>query len=179
MKWANNFTEIDDVIAERKDIRDEMISLINSRDIYGKVLEGVSRISEFRKILIELTNGNISIQQATYNTVAKLPQSSSKYNNEGRVFPKDWAERLVQIQFSRFYNQAVLNLLLNAGESQCYIPTTPTQKPDSVCAKELAGRNHSIKILLSRLINSYENGIFTKDPKVPNHLRCSHVVKSI
>jgi hypothetical protein len=179
MKWANNFDEIENTIAEREDIKKEMLTLIKERDIAGKVLEGGNRLNNFRLILKDLTEAKITFQQTIRKTELNLPQTSSIHRDNGRVFTADWAERLVKLQFSRFYNQAVMNLLLNSGETQCYVPVTPTQRSDSTCAKELAGEIHSIKLLLTRLINSYENGNFSKDPKVPNHLHCSHVVKSI
>jgi hypothetical protein len=179
MKWANKFNEIEDTILERKDIREKMIELIEKKNIAGKVLEGGNRLNDFRNILKKLVNSELTYLKAISETELYLSKENSMYKNNGRVFSSDWAERLVKIQYSRFYNQAVMCLLLNSGETMCFVPTTLTQDPDSPCSKYLANRAHDINLLLDRLVDSYEKGNFTKEPMIPNHLHCSHVIKPI
>lgn len=179
MKWANNFDEIEFTLSERDDLQRVITKLIDEDDIPGKVLEGGARITIFKEILKDLANCKITMSQAIYLTENKIPRSSSRYNTDGRVFATNWAERLLRIQLSRFYNQAAMMMLLDMGETQCYVPPTATQKPDTNCAKYLAGRIHSIKDLLDKLINSYSKGNFSKEPKIPDHLYCSHVIKPI
>jgi hypothetical protein len=180
MKWANNFNEIEETISERNDIRKEMISLINSCNILGKALEGNERVNLFKIILSNLTNGQIKIDDAIIAVENDLPKTFSIHRNDNRVFSKGWAERLVHVQFSRFYNHAVLNLLIKEGELQCTVPNSPTQQTDSSCTLYLAGKNHSSIDLREKLIDAYENGIFNKnEPMIPNHPYCSHVLKHI
>ena len=103
----------------------------------------------------------------------------SKYATDSRVFPSGWAERLVRIQLSRFYNQAVLEMLIEKGKTQCYVPHSKHEELNTNCSKMLAGNTHEIKELYDKLIRTYENGVYDKEVKIPDHPHCTHVIKPL
>jgi hypothetical protein len=176
-KYANDFFEIPSTLASNKDLRDAVIHLIDAASMPGKVLEGGNRIDLFRTILVNLALDKISLTEAYQRTMRESPRSSSPYSASNRVFSRGWAERQVRTQFSRFYNQAVLEQLRAAGIEMCFVPHSSTEKPDSSCTRLLAGREHSVDMLYERLIDAYEKGNWSSEVKIPDHPHCTHVVK--
>lgn len=177
--YASNFFEISTTLIQNQPIREAMLALIADQPIVGKATEGGNRLENFRTILKNLTTGAIDIPHAIQRIKSELPSCTSVHSNNNRVFANGWAERLVYVQFSRFYNQAVLEQLASKGISQCLVPHSDFEKADSQCSIKLAGNTHSVRNLLDLLIASYGLGQFSKEPKIPDHPHCSHVVKPL
>lgn len=96
-------------LRKNDEIKSIVIELIKTKLIPGKVTEELTRKKKFRRVLEHLVNGEIHTLKSGYNNVAtNIPESTSKYEGNRRVFSRDWVERLVRTQLSRFYNQAIL-----------------------------------------------------------------------
>jgi hypothetical protein len=175
-RYAEDYTEIPMVLTQHSGLRDEILALIRDQPMPGKVTEGEHRLEEFRDILADLVNGQIDLPRAIWRTEAELPQQASPHRENNRVFPASWAERLVRTQYSRFYNQAVMEQLLARGETECFVPHSAIEESTSPCSQQLAGRNHDLEVLHERLIESYANGKWSQQVKIPNHPYCTHVV---
>ena len=180
-QYAENFFEIPTALAANDDLRQLVVSFIKSDPILGKTLEDDSgnRLRVFRDILIELANDRIFLETAYQQTEAKLPRHTSPHKSNSRAFSSGWAERLVRMQLSRFYNQAVLKQLLEAGAANCFVPHSESEKSSSRCTQELAGSQHPVATLYDRLIDNYSKGNYSKEVKIPNHPHCTHVVRPI
>jgi hypothetical protein len=177
--WANDFSDIPKVLVHRLDIKEKMILLISNDSIPQKVTEGGDRKNVFKEILIRLTKGEIDINGAIMEIEKKTPRISSIHSSNNRIFPSGWAERAIRTQFSRFYNQAVMEILIARGETECYVPHSTLEDPLTPCSRLLAGHNNNLKILYQLLIRNYSKGEWTKDVKIPNHPHCTHVVVPI
>lgn len=175
MRWASEFHEIPDTLAARTDLRARMHALL-SQNMPGKATEGGSRLDSLRAILADLIDGQIALDAAIRSVQQRLPREQSPHASNNRVFPSGWDERLVRTQFSRLYNQAALEHLAAANETQCFIAHSSAEAADSPCSISLAGGTHEISELLARLIESYVNGNWSSDLKIPNHPHCTHVV---
>lgn len=177
--WAKEFDHIPAALAERTDLRELAIKLIDNQPIPGKVTEGEDRLLRFREILKMLFRGEITLHEAYRRTQAELPRANSIHSSNNKVFAEGWAERLVRTQFSRFYNQAVMEQLLSEGQTQCSVPHSSAEDRGSKCSMLLAGRTHELKILYDRLVESYGRGNWTKDLKIPDHPHCTHVIAPV
>lgn len=177
-KYASNFFEIGQALKDNANLRDRTESLIKEKWIVGKALDGGSRRDEFRLILIDLISGTINLEESYYEVTTRLGANNSAHGNDRRVFPTAWEERLVRTNLSKFYNQAVLTELSENGSDRCLIPYSEHEKPDSPCSQVTEGE-HSVQLLLSRLVKSYEEGEFNKELKIPNHPHCTHVVAPV
>lgn len=175
--WADEFSDIPAVLAARPDLREAMAALIKDKEIQGKVTEGSDRIARLRDILLEFVNGKHSVASAARAVEERLPRATSPHAGNNRVFPDRWAERLVRTQVSRFYNQAVMEMLLAKGATSCFVPHSSSEEGTSKCSQQLAGSSHEIRKLYDRLISSYEKGTWGDEVKIPDHPYCSHVVK--
>lgn len=173
--WASEFKDIPTVLAQRDDLRAKMIALL-AGEMAGKATEGGDRLVILREILTETVEGRSSVCTAIALVEERLPRERSSHCSNNRVFPLGWAERLVRTQFSRLYNQAVLELLIASGHTQCFVPHSSDEDPQSVCSLQLADKNHNIAELHAALIESYVRGIFTSGSKIPHHPHCTHVV---
>ena len=177
-KYATNFYEILTALANNDEIKSIVIELIKKKHIVGKITEEQVRKKKFRIILEQLVNGEIHTLESGYNKVAiNIPESTSKYEGNRRVFSRDWAERHVRTQLSRFYNQAILIFLIKAGEKKCFVPHSPTEDISSICTIYMAGKEHEIKPIYNKLIEIYENEKWDDNPRViPQHPNCTHVI---
>ena len=175
-KYAKDFFDIPATLASNDNLREEVIALIQSAPMPGKVLEGNNRLEIFRAILIDLVNGQINLGEAYLRTEKELPRHTSPYSSSNRVFAQGWAERQVRTQFSRFYNQAVLERLHNKGATMCFVPHSAAEDISSPCTQLLAGRKQSVDVLYQRLIDAYARGNWSEEVKIPNHPHCTHVV---
>jgi len=175
-RYAHQFSEIPATLAEVPELREEILRLIDAEPMAGKVTEGGDRLDNFRLILRQLVTGEIDLSAAYYLTERELPRSQSIHAADNRVFPSGWAERLVRTQFSRFYNQAIMEDSMNDGETECYVPHSSEEDGNSECSLTLAGRTHDLKLLHDRLIASYRNGNWSREPKIPGHPHCTHVI---
>jgi len=152
-----------------------MVQLLG-QDMPGKATEGGDRLDQFRAILVELIQGRVSLVQAVMLVQQRLPREQSTHSANNRVFPFGWEERLVRTQFSRLYNQAVLEHLIAIGETHCFVAHSSDEAPESACSVALAGQTHEVAVLHTRLVESYVRGVFTKTVKIPDHPHCTHVV---
>lgn len=175
--WANEFKEITPTIASRADLREILIKRIGTEAIAGKVTDGSDRLEKFKKILIMLVEGKTTLQDSIQLIEEQLARNQSPHSMSNQVLSTGWAERLVKTQFSRFYNQGVMELLKERGETRVFVPHSSGEDSDSKCSTLLAGMSHDLDTLYSRLVISYRDGAFTKEPKIPNHPHCSHVVR--
>src|SRR5690348_9700536 len=121
LNWANEFREVLSMLPERPDLRERMVGLL-AQDTWGKVTEGGDRLSRFRHIMADIIKGELTWAGAFHELAHQLPRNESKYAASNHVFCSNWEERLHRTQLSRFYNQAVLEYLVAAGESVCFIP---------------------------------------------------------
>jgi len=176
--YAENFYEILDTLKIRIDLMEDVKNLIRTKNIVGKALEGGNRKEIFKDILILLVEGKIDLEES-YNLVEeKIPRHTSPYRDNNRVFSDGWGERLVRTNLSKFYNQAILIKIVESGSSVCFIPHSAYENPDSECSR-IAGSEYDAKVLLDRLMQSYEENNFTNEFKIPNHPHCTHVVMPV
>ena len=174
--YAQDLYGIPEVLSQNEELRKEVIALVENKPIAGKATDGGDRDEKLRTILKDLFNGGINFSEAYRRTEIELPRHSSNHRESNRVFASGWAERLVLIQYSRFYNQAVMEKLINDGHTECFVPHSPGEDDSSPCTQHLAGRNHNLQTLYTRLIQSYERGQWTREVKIPDHPHCTHVV---
>ncbi|WP_061249235.1 hypothetical protein [Leptospira alstonii] len=179
MNYATEFREIPTALSNNAVLKSEMISLIKSENIPGKATEGGNRLDKLRLILENLVLGNIDISEAIKRVAEEIPRASSPHGQNNRVFPFGWEERLIRTQFSRFYNQAVLKEITKVSGAKCLIPHSTEESSSSECSVYLAGKEHLAQPLLDKLIESYSQGNFNRDYKIPHHPHCTHVVKPI
>lgn len=177
--YASEFSEIPHALRNNPALKDHMLALISTNKISGKVTEGGDRLSKFRQILSRLTSDQLSLQEAIREVEHQFARHLSIHAGSNQVFASNWAERLVRTQFSRFYNQAVLESEISKGNSECFVPPSSQEQATSQCSQTLAGRSHDVSHLLKLLVTSYEDGKWEKSPKIPDHPHCTHVVKPI
>ena len=176
--WANDFGEILPTLQQRSDLRERMTGLI-AQDMPGKVTEGGDRKDQLRSILTDLFEGRLSLDESYREVSRQLPRMSSIHRGNNHVFNSGWEERQVRTQLSRFYNQAVLELLAADGQHRCFVHHSSAEDPATPCSINLAGREHDIAVLHERLVGNYTHGRWTRDLKLPNHPHCTHVVSPL
>jgi hypothetical protein len=177
--YAKEFSEIPQTLLLNKVLCNSVIKLIAEQPMAGKVTEGSRRLDQFREVLKSFALGKIDLLEATRRTIDEIPRNQSIYSGNNRVFASGWAERLVRTQYSRFYNQAILQQLISEGQVECFIHHSSQEDSTSNCSRYLAGRAHDPHILFTRLISAYENGLWSKDLKLPDHPHCSHVAAPV
>lgn len=177
--YAREFSEIVPTLAARADLREAILTLVDAQPMSGKVTEGGDRLARFREILKELVAGQIDLAGACRKTEEALPRAQSVHAGSNKVFADGWAERLVRTQYSRFYNQAVMEELLAAGQTECFIPHSSEEDRSSPCSVNLAGNTHDLKTLYDRLVAAYAQGNWGKELRVPNHPHCTHVITPV
>ncbi|KNC06062.1 hypothetical protein AC791_19135 [Klebsiella sp. RIT-PI-d] len=177
--YASDFNEIPNALNNNTELKEKMLSLILSKNIEGKVTEGAGRLEEFREILSQLTKGELQLDEAIEAVESRIPRYTSIHSDNNRVFASGWSERLTRTQFSRFYNQAVLEMEIAKGHNECFVPPSSHEQASSQCSQVLAGRTHDTSHLLKLLVASYEHGNWDKTPKIPDHPHCTHVIKPV
>lgn len=177
--YANEFRDIASTLSQNTELRDAILRLIDEQPVPGKVTEGGDRLLRFKEILKRVVRDEIRLAEAFYQTETELPRESSFHGANNRVFPSGWAERLVRTQFSRFYNQAVLEQLMSEGQTQCFVPHSSEEDRGSKCSMFLAGSAQDIRTLYNRLIESYARGNWSGDLKIPEHPHCTHVIAPV
>jgi hypothetical protein len=177
---ASQYSEIPDAVARNATLRDRALHLIGREPIAGKATDGGTRLDDLRTLLAGVFKGEISATAACSEVERILPRGQSMHLSSNRVFPDGWGQRLVRTQVSRFYNQAVLELAIEANEETVFVPHSSEEEGASPCTQLLAGGHHNCRELLSRLTRAYSDGAFTmRDAKVPHHPHCTHVVKRV
>ena len=176
-KYAKDFSEILSVLSENEELKSEVVELIKTKSIHGKATEEPQRKAIFREVLIDVVNGKLSTLESAYRaTEERLSIIDSIYGWDRKVFASGWAERHVRTQLSRFYNQAVMERLIQDGKQECFIHHSSLEDSSTQCSIILAGKKHLVKELYERLIKNYENGNWDKEVKIPDHPHCTHVV---
>lgn len=176
--YASQYSEIPAVLAGNQQLRDRVLQLLGQEPMPGKVTEGGSRLNDARALLGQVVRGETTPAAAYIEVERRIPRSSSPHSGNNRVFADGWGERFVRTHLSRFYNQAVLQLAMEAGLEEVFIPHSSEERGDSECTRLLAGSRQSSRVLLDRLNRSYGQGDFTAgDPKIPQHPHCTHVVR--
>lgn len=177
--YARDFSGIPDALLHNVVLRQRVIALIEVQPMPGKVLEGGDRLQRFRAILVDLVKAQITVGQAIRLAGTQISRDTSPHSANNRVFAHDWDERLVRTQLSRFYNQAVMEKLLDEGETMCHVPHSSAERSDSNCSVTLAGRNHDLRTMYDLLVSSYAQGNWSSTTKIPDHPHCTHVVVPI
>lgn len=177
--YAKDFYEIHDALKNNAELTRKTLDLIQNEPISGKVTTGGSRLDDFREILIDFFDQKIDLNTAIIETERKLPRNQSMYSANSQVFPSGWAERLVRTQVSRFYNQAVLELIIESGSDDCFIEHSTNEQGSSKCSQQLAGTTQSAQVMLERLKSSYGDGNWGKDLKLPEHPHCTHTFSPV
>jgi len=174
--WAQQFRDIPATLEVRSDLRTAMRRLLEQRELPVKVTEGGDRPAQRRAILGALFDGALTLDQAVAETETRLAREGSPHRTSNLVFATGWAKRLVHTHTSVFYTWAVLEHLLAAGQSRCFVPHSPAESSTSACSRLLAGRDHPAEVLRDRLIDVYVHKEPSRAPLVPNHPHCTHVV---
>lgn len=177
--WAREFSEILLTLDKRQDLRDAILAIMERSEMPGKVLEGGNRLETFKGILSALVQGKFSLNEALNLCDSHLGRVGSPYGHDNRVFSRGWAERLVRVQLSRFYNQAVLELFKSKGIVECFVPHSSTEDSDSKCSLFLAGQVHNVDLMLDALVVAYNDGVWSDQRKVPDHPNCTHVISPV
>lgn len=174
--WAEDFYEIPNVVSENEELQNKVLELVNDEPIHGKVTEGGDRTESLREILARFFNLDISLEEGIREVSSELPRRESPHASNNRVFPNGWAERLVRTQVSRFYNQAVLLILKDRGEQNCFVPHSSEEDFESNCTQMLAGNEVEIGPLLNRLERAHGEGEWHEEVMIPDHPHCTHAI---
>lgn len=174
--WAQQFRDIPETLAVRPDLRARMRALLEEHELPVKVTEGGERRAQRRAILDALFGGALTLDQAIAVTESQLGRETSPHRASNLVFATGWARRLVHTHTSVFYTWAVLDHVLAAGESRCFVPHSAAEAASSACSRLLAGRDHPAAGLRERLIEVYVAKQSSRAPLIPNHPHCTHVV---
>jgi hypothetical protein len=174
--WATYYDEIPTALSNNDKVRSHALELVPDETLIGKSLEGGTREEDFRDILTDFFRGNIDYASAQQRVRRELPERESPHRGDNYVFNDQWDERLVRSQVSRFYNQAVMEILDERGEAECFVPRSPREDPDSDCTLQLAGGTHSISQLLQFLYSQQRQGNWNDGVTIPGHANCTHTV---
>jgi hypothetical protein len=175
-EWAQDFYEIQDAVGASPTLREDIDELVDSKPIHGQAFEGGDRKESFRDILKRFFARDINLEESYQAVSSELPRRESPHASNNQVFPSGWEERLIRIQASRFYNQAVLMNLVAQGKEECFVPHSPNEDHDTDCTLNLAGGPANTQVLLERLERKYDEADYHNEPLVPNHPHCTHAI---
>ena len=179
-KYAKEFSEIKDCIVINKKIKQRMIKLINIKRIYGYVVEEENRERELKLILEKFCNNDeYLLNNGVTEIREKITRSESKYSNNNNVFRKTWENQLLKNQISRFYNQAVLEILHDEGDEKFFVYPSKDQDPSGKCSIKFINKEWSINEILVNIERNYDEGKYDNSFKLPEHVNCSHVASPI
>jgi hypothetical protein len=175
--WATYYDEIPEALENNDSVRSHALELIAQEPILGGAVEGGTRTDDFRNILDDVFRGEESLSAAETRVERELPKSESPNSHDTQnTFNQQWAERLVRMQASRFYNQSVFEILQENGESHCYIHRSPDQDADSGCTRLLSETEQPISDLLHYLYSQQRDGNWDDGVTIPDHPNCTHTV---
>lgn len=174
--YAHDFYEISETVDQNTELRDRTLDLVSRKRIPGKATDGGDRTEKLRNILKSFFNGDSSVDKVIGDISVELSRHESRHSRSNQVFSDGWEERLARTQISRFYNEAMLRLLKNGGDEQCFIPHSDHEKPDSPCTIQLAGGTAEIDRLIDRLDRAYDEGEWHDKVMIPNHPHCTHTI---
>lgn len=174
--WAQQFSDIPATLAMRPDLRAAMRQLLEQHELPVLVTEGGDRRAHRRAILGGLFGGALTLDDAIAAAEARLGRETSPHKTNNRVFATGWARRLIHTHTTVYYCWAVLDQLLAAGETRCFVPHSAAESSTSACSRLLAGRDHEATVLRDRLIDVYVAKQPSRAPLIPNHPHCTHVI---
>jgi hypothetical protein len=177
--WAQQFGDIPATLAMRPDLRATMRRLLEEHELPVKLTEGGDRDARRRAIFGALFDGGVTLDQAIAQTETRLARETSPHRTSNLVFASGWAKRLVHTHTSVFYSWAVMEHLVAAGATRCLVPHSPGEATSSSCSRLLAGRDHPIAVLRERLIEVYVGKQTLREPLIPNHPHCTHVIAPV
>ena len=174
--YASNFSEISKTYSWNEPLREMACMLVKTEPIHSKALGENERVNIFREILIKFIEGKISFHEAIRSVKNSLPAHFINSN----IFSRKWAERLVRTEFSRFYNQALLKILVSKGEQYCSVPHSANESDSSECTLSIAGHQWKTSEMLSSLTRAFSEGDWSRTKRlIPNHPNCNHVIKPV
>ena len=179
VSYAKDFYDIPESLSNNPELKRKVLDLVQYEPIAGKVTTGGERLEDFREILIDFFDLRIDLNTAITETEDKLNRNFSMYSGDNRVFAKGWSDRLVRTQVSRFYNQAVLQLIIDNGSDECRIEHSANEDQGSKCSQQLAGTIQSASVMLQRLTSSYGDGNWGRELKLPEHPHCTHTFSPV
>lgn len=177
--WAQQFRDIPATLAMRPDLRAAMRQLLELHELPVLVTEGGDRRAHRRAILGAVIDGALPLDAAIAETEVRLGRETSPHHASNRVFATGWARRLIHTHTSVLYSWAVLEQLLAAGPSRCFVPHSPAESATSACSRLLAGRDHDASVLRDRLVEVYVAKQASRAPLIPNHPHCTHVIAPV
>jgi len=173
--YALDFRGIPDVLAQNATIRNKVAALVASEPMPGRVTEGGTRVEQSRAILQSFVAGDIDLREAYRRTAAELPRSTSIHASSNRVFADGWAERHVRTQLSRFYNHAVMEMLLAEGITTGRVAHSRDEEHD--CGLIRGGPTFDLTGLRDRSVAAYRDGNWDgPGPRIPDHPHCTHAI---
>lgn len=178
--WATHFYEISDAVENNETVRDRALGLVEEEPIHAKAVDGGEREVDFRSILKEFLSGSISFEEAKQRVESELPRHQSPHASDTtHTFNRQWKDRLVRSEASRFYNHAVLLTLDERDEDMCFVPESPHQDFGKKCTKLLAGQKIAVDELLEGLEKAYRNEEWEAFPRIPYRPNCTHTVTPV
>ena len=168
--YANDFTEIPIALAEMRPLRERVIALIQSEAIPESLVGHGGRTKVIRGVLEARARGLFSQHAAARELRLQFSDGEAPQG-------PDWAVRVLHPLFSSFYNQAVLEELIDRGIDECFVPATELEAADSPCALHLADKVHSVCALRTLLLGVYRRGVEPVQRVLPAHPNCMHVAR--
>jgi hypothetical protein len=175
--YAEDFSQILPVLSREADLRDAVLRLVENNAAVGKILDGAGRLAQHRLVMKRLVAGQTLWTQALREAESQLSPTTSPHGGDRRVFPSGWRERYLRTQLSRYYNQAVMELLIADGRARCFVPHSRDEDPSTRCSTDLANRDHDLVVFHRRLVDGHERNRWSSDPTIPDHPHCTHVVR--
>lgn len=179
-EWATHFYEIPDALENNNPVRNKSLQLIEEEPITANALEGGDREATFRTILADFLSCEIGFEDAKREVRTQLPPGESPHaHDRSHTFNRQWDDRLVRSEGSRFYNHAVLLILEERGDKSCFIPESEHQHQDKKCTQVLAGREASVAKLREGLEQALREGNWDAFPRIPYKPNCTHTITPV
>lgn len=180
VEWATHFYEIRDALENNDPVRSKSLELVGEEPITAKALEGGDREATFRTILTNFLSCEIGFEDAKHQVRTQLPPHESPHSRDrSHTFNRQWDDRLVRSEGSRFYNHAVLLTLEERGDETCFIPESEHQHQEKKCTQLLAGREASVAELREGLERAFREGDWDAFPRIPYKPNCTHTVTPV
>jgi hypothetical protein len=180
VEWATHFYEIPDALENNDLVRNKSLALVEEEPIPAKALEGGDRKATFRTILTDFLSCEIGFEDAKREVRTQLPPHESPHGHDrSNTFNRQWDDRLVRSEGSRFYNHAVLVTLEERGDETCFILESEHQHQDKKCTQLLAGREASVADLREGVEQAFREGDWDAFPRIPYKPNCTHTITPV
>lgn len=180
VEWAAHFYEIPDALENNDPVRNESLELVEKEPITAKALVGGDREATFRTILKDFLSCDIGFEEAKRQVRTQLPPHESPHGHDrSNTFNRQWEDRLVRSEGSRFYNHAVLLVLEERGDETCFIPESDHQHQNKKCTQLLAGQEASVAELRDGLEQAFREGEWGAFPRIPYKPNCTHTITPV